>query len=50
MVCCENQEIFEHLKSQNSQGSDIEVKIVDGNLDIKDSELQAPIPQPEPSV
>ena len=44
MVCCENQEVFENLKLQNGQGLDKEIRLLDGNLDIKDSQLKAPIP------
>ena len=50
MVCCENQEIYEQLKLQNGQGSDKEIRLVEGNLDMKDSQLKAPLPQPEPTI
>lgn len=39
MVCCENQETYNQLKTQNSHESIKELKLKDGNIEIKDSVL-----------
>ena len=39
MICCENQNIYNHLKGQNAHESIKEIKLSEGKIELFDSHL-----------